>query len=87
MPDIEVFIPDRIVNRLMGAGDIEGLAEKTSAVIDEKQAKKISQKIKKGKFNFVDFLDQLEMMKKMGKKRRGGNPFGGGGMGMPGLPF
>ncbi len=66
MPDIEVFIPDRIVNRLMGAGDIEGLAEKTTAVIDEKQAKKITQKIKKGKFNFEDFLEQLEAIKKMG---------------------
>lgn len=66
MPDFELFIPDRIVNRLMGAGDIEGLAEKTAAVIDEKQAKKITQKIKKGKFNFNDFLEQLEAVKKMG---------------------
>ena len=66
MPDLEVFIPDRIVNRLMGAGDIESLAEKTAAVIDEKKAKEISKKIKKGKFNFEDFLDQLESLKKMG---------------------
>ena len=59
MPDLEVFIPDRIVSRLMGAGDIEGLAEKTSAVIDEKKAKEVTKKIKKGEFNFNDFLDQL----------------------------
>lgn len=45
MPDLEVFIPERIVSRLMGAGDIEGLAEKTSAVIDEKKAKEVSKKI------------------------------------------
>ncbi|KIM09212.1 MAG: signal recognition particle [Sulfurovum sp. PC08-66] len=66
MPDLEIFIAGRIVSRLMGEGDIEGLAEKTSAIIDEKQAKKITQKIKKGQFNFLDFLEQLEAIKKMG---------------------
>jgi signal recognition particle subunit SRP54 len=66
MEDLEVFIPERIVNRLMGFGDIEGLAEKTANVIDEKQAKKFTSKIKKGKFNFNDFLEQMEQMKKMG---------------------
>ncbi len=66
MPDLEVFIPDRIVGRLMGAGDIESLVEKTSAVIDEKKAKELNKKIAKGKFNFEDFLEQLESIKKMG---------------------
>jgi signal recognition particle subunit SRP54 len=66
MEDLEVFLPDRIVNRLMGFGDIEGLAEKTANVIDEKQAKKLTKKIQKGKFNFNDFLEQMEQMKKMG---------------------
>lgn len=66
MRDLEIFLPERIVNRLMGLGDIEGLAEKTSSVIDEKQAKKLSQKIKKGQFNFNDFIEQMEQMKKMG---------------------
>ena len=66
MEDLEVFLPERIVNRLMGFGDIEGLAEKTANVIDEKQAKKLTKKIQKGKFNFNDFLEQMESMKKMG---------------------
>jgi len=66
MEDLEVFLPERIVNRLMGFGDIEGLAEKTSNIIDEKQAKKLTKKIQKGKFNFNDFLEQMESMKKMG---------------------
>jgi len=66
MPDLEVFIPDRIVGRLMGAGDIESLAEKASAVIDEKEAKRVAKKIRKGQFNFNDFLEQLEQMKKLG---------------------
>ncbi len=69
MPDLEQFLPDRIVSRLMGAGDIESLAEKTAAVIDEKQAKHLTQKIKKGKFNFNDFLEQMEQMKKLGSMK------------------
>jgi signal recognition particle subunit SRP54 len=69
MPDLEVFIPDRIVSRLMGAGDVEGLAEKASSVIDEKKAKEVTKKIKKGEFNFNDFLEQLEMMKKLGSMK------------------
>ena len=69
MPDLEVFIPDRIVNRLMGYGDIEGLAEKTANVIDEKKAKELTKKIKKGQFNFNDFIEQMESMKKMGSMK------------------
>ena len=69
MENLEVFIPDRIVSRLMGAGDVEGLAEKASAVIDEKKAKIVAKKIKKGEFNFDDFLDQLNMMKKLGSMK------------------
>ena len=69
MEDLEVFIPDRIVGRLMGEGDVEGLAEKASAVIDEKKAKDVVKKMKKGEFNFDDFLDQLNMMKKLGSMK------------------
>lgn len=69
MPDLEVFLPERITNRLMGAGDIEGLAERTASVIDEKAAKKVTAKIKKGQFNFNDFLDQMEQMKKLGSMK------------------
>ena len=69
MPDLEVFIPERITSRLMGAGDIEGLAERTAAVIDEKTAKRMTSKIKKGQFNFNDFLDQMDQMKKLGSMK------------------
>ncbi|MCI6988481.1 MAG: signal recognition particle protein [Campylobacter sp.] len=64
--DLESFMPDRIVGRIMGEGDLATLIEKTSAVFDEKEAKTISKKIKKGKFNFDDFLNQLESVKKLG---------------------
>ncbi|MDE5592152.1 MAG: signal recognition particle receptor subunit alpha, partial [Helicobacter sp.] len=63
--DLEVFIPDRIVGRLMGAGDIQSLAEKTTAVISEKEMKDISRKIKKGKFTLKDYLTQLDNVKKI----------------------
>ncbi|EHG4958131.1 signal recognition particle protein [Campylobacter coli] len=64
--DLEIFIPERIVNRIMGEGDLATLAEKTAAIIDEKEAKKLNQKIKKGEFNFNDFLTQMESVKKLG---------------------
>ncbi|MDD2451512.1 signal recognition particle protein [Sulfurovum sp.] len=69
MPDLEQFIPDRIVSRLMGAGDVESLAEKAAAAIDPKEAKKMTQKIKKGQFNFNDFLEQMDQMKKLGSMK------------------
>jgi len=69
MVDLEQFLPDRIVSRLMGAGDLESLAEKTANIIDEKKAKKLTSKIKKGKFNFNDFLEQMESMKKLGSMK------------------
>lgn len=67
--DLELFMPERIVNRLMGEGDLETLAEKTSAIISEKEAKKLTSKIKKGEFNFNDFLAQMEQMKKLGSMK------------------
>ncbi|ENY5591740.1 signal recognition particle protein [Campylobacter coli] len=67
--DLEIFIPERIVNRIMGEGDLATLAEKTTAFIDEKEAKKLNQKIKKGEFNFNDFLTQMESVKKLGSMK------------------
>ena len=66
IPDLDIAMPDRIVSRLMGAGDIVSLAEKTATVIDEKEAKDITKKLKKGQFGFEDFLAQIENVKKLG---------------------
>ncbi|WP_104682904.1 signal recognition particle protein [Helicobacter felis] len=66
IPDLDVFVPDRIAQRLMGAGDIVSLAEKTASVIDVKDAKNLSKKLKKGQLNFNDFLEQIEKIKKLG---------------------
>jgi signal recognition particle subunit SRP54 len=67
--DLESFIPERIVSRLMGEGDLATLAEKTTAIIDEKEAKQITKKIQKGEFNFNDFLAQMESVKKFGNMK------------------
>lgn len=64
---LEPFHPDRIASRILGMGDIVSLVEAAQQKVDEKQAKKIAKKLKKGKrFDFNDFLTQLEQMKKMG---------------------
>lgn len=69
MADLDIFLPDRITGRLMGAGDVAGFIEKTTAVVDEKEAKILTKKIKKGTFTFSDFLAQLENIKKMGSMK------------------
>ena len=66
IPDLEVFIPERITSRLIGQGDLETLLEKSSLVVDKKRANEIHRKIKKGEFNFNDFVDQIESIKKLG---------------------
>ena len=64
IPDLEVFIPQRIVGRLMGDGDIHSIAEKRAAMMREKEAKAIYKKSKKGKLQFNDFLTQMTNQKK-----------------------
>lgn len=64
--DLEAFIPDRIVGRIMGEGDLATLVEKASVAFDEKETKRLNKKIKKGQFNFNDFIEQLESVKKLG---------------------
>ncbi|PAF50718.1 signal recognition particle protein [Helicobacter sp. 13S00401-1] len=66
LPDLEVFLPDRIISRLMGAGDIQTLAEKTASVMSDKEVKDIQKKIKKGNFTIEDFIAQIENVKKIG---------------------
>ncbi|ALV23186.1 hypothetical protein ASO20_00655 [Mycoplasma sp. (ex Biomphalaria glabrata)] len=65
--DIEVFNPHRIVNRILGLGDIETLTEKIEEAIDLDKQKKDAKKFIDGKFDFEDLLDQLKQMKKLGK--------------------
>ncbi len=66
MEAIDVFHPDRMANRILGMGDVVSLVEKAQQTFDEEEAKKLNKKIRQNKFDFDDFLSQLEQIKKMG---------------------
>jgi len=66
MEALEVFYPDRMAQRILGMGDIASLVEKAQSQYDEEQAKKLEKKIRKNQFDFQDFLDQVQVIKKMG---------------------
>jgi signal recognition particle subunit SRP54 len=63
---LDVFYPDRMAQRILGMGDITTLVEKAQAQFDEVQAKKLEKKIRRNQFDFQDFLEQLQQIKKMG---------------------
>jgi len=63
---LDVFYPDRMAQRILGMGDITSLVEKAQAQYDEVEAKRLEKKIRKNQFDFQDFLDQLQQIKKMG---------------------
>ncbi len=64
--DFETFHPDRLVSRILGMGDVISLIEKAEETIDEKEAVKLEQKLRKNTFDLEDFRDQLKMVRKMG---------------------
>ena len=66
MDTLDIFYPERMAQRILGMGDITTLVEKAQAQYDEEQAKKLEKKIRKNQFDFQDFLDQLQQIKKMG---------------------
>lgn len=66
LEDIMEFNPDSMANRILGMGDIVSLAKKALEVYDEKEAKRLSEKIQKNKFDLEDFLGQIQQIKKMG---------------------
>ena len=66
MDTLDVFYPDRMAQRILGMGDITSLVEKAQAQFDEEQARKLEKKIRKNQFDFEDFKQQLEQIKKMG---------------------
>ena len=66
METLDVFYPDRMAQRILDMGDIVSLVEKAQEQFDEEQAKKLEKKIRRNQFDFQDFLDQLQQIKKMG---------------------
>ena len=66
MEALDVFHPARMADRILGMGDIVSLVERAQEQFDEEEAKKLQKKIQKNKFDFNDFLAQIEQIKKMG---------------------
>lgn len=66
LSDLEQFYPDRMASRILGMGDILTLIEKAEMEVDEEKAREMSQKLRKAEFDYNDFLDQMNQIKKMG---------------------
>lgn len=66
MDTLDVFHPDRMAQRILGMGDIVSFVEKAQEQFDEKEAKRLEKKIKRNKFDFNDFLSQINQIRKMG---------------------
>ena len=66
MEAIDTFHPARMADRILGMGDIVSLVERAQEQFDEEEAKRLQKKIQKNKFDFNDFLGQIQQIKKMG---------------------
>jgi signal recognition particle subunit SRP54 len=66
---LDVFYPERMADRILGMGDIVSLVEKAQEQFDSVEAAKLSKKIAKNQFNFNDFLQQIQQIKKMGNMK------------------
>ena len=64
--DFETFHPDRLASRILGMGDVVSLVEKAQETIDQKEAEKMAEKLKKAEFDLEDFLAQMQQVKKLG---------------------
>jgi signal recognition particle subunit SRP54 len=63
---LEAFHPDRLAQRILGMGDVMSLIERAEQLYDEEESKKMEKKLRKGKFDFADFLQAMEQMRKLG---------------------
>ncbi len=66
LEDLQEFNPDGMANRILGMGDIVELANRAMEVYDQKEAEKLAEKLKRNKFDFDDFMNQIQQIKKMG---------------------
>ena len=66
LDQLEAFHPERIASRILGMGDVVGLVEKAQETIEEDEARRLADKIQKGKFDLDDLVGQLRQMRKMG---------------------
>ena len=66
LTDFEVFHPERMAGRILGMGDVVSLVERAQATVDQKEAERLAEKMRKADFDLDDFLSQLRQMKQMG---------------------
>ena len=66
MEALDVFHPERMADRILGMGDIVSLVERAQEQFNEKEARRLQQRIQKNQFDFNDFLAQIQQIKKMG---------------------
>jgi signal recognition particle subunit SRP54 len=66
LEDFEPFHPERMASRILGMGDVVSLVERAAEAVDEEDARKLEEKMRKGEFTLDDFLEQLRAMKKLG---------------------
>ncbi|MBD5172828.1 MAG: signal recognition particle protein [Bacteroidales bacterium] len=66
MEDLQEFNPEGMANRILGMGDIVELANRAMEVYDQKEAEKLAERLRKNKFDFEDFMKQIQQIKKMG---------------------
>ncbi len=66
LEDFEPFHPERMASRILGMGDVVSLVERAAEAVDEADAKRMEEKMRKGQFTLEDFLEQLRQMKKLG---------------------
>jgi signal recognition particle subunit SRP54 len=66
LDDFEPFHPERMASRILGMGDVVTLVEKAAEAVQEEDARKLEEKMRKGQFTLEDFLEQLRQMKKLG---------------------
>lgn len=69
MDALDVFHPDRMASRILGMGDVVSLVERAQQQFDEKEAAELQKKIRKNKFDFNDFVSQIQQIKKMGNMK------------------
>lgn len=69
MDALDVFHPDRMASRILGMGDVVSLVERAQQQFDEKEAAALQKKIRKNKFDFNDFISQIQQIKKMGNMK------------------
>ena len=81
--DFDIFYPDRMAGRILGMGDVLSLIEKAGEAIDEEDAKKAAESLKKGRFTFNDYLDSMKQVNKLGGMGSVISMLGLGGKGLP----